>query len=302
MEGIDQVSLHFSPGGLRVLNAILGLVMFGVALELKVADFRRLVTQPRGVLTGLAAQWILLPALTLGLTLWWAPPPSVALGMILVAACPGGNVSNFLTALGRGDVGLSVTITSVSTLIAALATPLNLAFWGSLNPATAPLLRAVQLDLGELLGAVALLLLAPLALGMLLAARRPALTARLRGPLKLISLLIFAAFLGVALWNNRGPFVDHIGQIFLLVLAHNGVAFSVGYLTARLARLPVPERRAVTMEVGIQNSGLGLILIFGFFGGLGGMAIIAAWWGVWHIVAGLTLATLWGRLDERAAA
>ncbi len=298
---IDQVQLQFEASSLIVLNVILGLVMFGVALDLKVSDFGRILTQPRGVLTGVAAQLILLPALTFGLTRLFDPLPSIALGMILVACCPGGNISNFLTWLGKGDAGLSITITSCSTLLSAVLTPLSLTFWGSLHPSTAALLQSVELDIGQMLLTVFLLLGLPLGLGMLVAAQWPALAQKLQKPFKIISLLVFATFIAGALGKNWEPFLDNVHKIFLLVLVHNALAFGTGYLSARLTGLSIPERRAVTMEVGIQNSGLGLILIFTFFGGLGGMAIIAAWWGVWHIIAGLSLVTLWTRLTPKAS-
>lgn len=292
---LDQIQLQFEPQSLWLLNIILGVVMFGVALDLKVADFRRIFTQPRGVLTGLVAQLLLLPALTLGLCLLFEPPPSVALGMILVAACPGGNMSNFLTWMGKGDAGLSITITSTSTLLSALTTPLNLAFWGSLNPHTAPLLRSVALDIPQMLLVVALLLILPLVLGMSVAAHYPRLAARMQKYFKVGSLLAFVVFVVAALGKNFGAFLQVIDQIFLLVLVHNGLAFALGYASGWASRVPAAQRRAITMEVGIQNSGLGLILIFNFFGGLGGMAILAAWWGIWHLVAGLSLVALWSR-------
>ena len=110
--GIDEIRLAFNPASLMILNVILGVLMFGVALDIKVADFRRIARDPRGPLVGLGAQFLLLPGLTFLLTLILDPPPSVALGMILVAACPGGNISNFMTYLARGNAALSVGMTA----------------------------------------------------------------------------------------------------------------------------------------------------------------------------------------------
>lgn len=300
MHPIDRVELRFDAGSLGLLNVILGLVMFGVALDLRVEDFRRALRSPKGPVVGVIAQFVVLPAVTFGLTLLLRPPPSVALGMILVASCPGGNISNFITHLSRGDTALSVTMTAVSTVAAVVMTPLNITFWGGLNSATAAVLTEVHIDFFEMLGTVGTLLGVPLLLGMLIGAKLPKVAGHLRKPFKFLSLAFFAAFVAIAFNKNFDHFLVSIGFIFLPVLIHNGLALSSGYLAGRVAGLRVPERRAVAIEVGIQNSGLGLILIFNFFDGLGGMAVIAAFWGIWHIVAGLTLATAWSRMPTGA--
>jgi len=301
MHPIDQVELRFDAGSLGLLNVILGFVMFGVALDLKVEHFKRALRSPKGPAVGVIAQFVVLPAVTYGLTLLLQPPPSVALGMILVASCPGGNISNFITHLSRGDTALSVTMTSVSTVAAVVMTPLNITFWGGLNPATAPVLTQVHIDFFQMLATVGTLLGVPLLLGMRLGAKLPKVAGHLRKPFKFLSLAFFAAFVAIAFNKNFDHFLLSVGFIFLPVLIHNGLALSSGYLAGRIARLPVAERRAVTIEVGIQNSGLGLILVFNFFDGLGGMAVIAAFWGIWHIIAGLTLAGIWSRRPSDAS-
>lgn len=297
MQGIDAVQLQFDPSSLILLNVILGLIMFGIALDLKLEDFKRILTQPRGAIIGIATQIILLPAFTFGLILILEPHPSVALGMLLVSACPGGNVSNFLTHLGGGNASLSITTTAFSTALCVVATPFNLSFWASRYEPTAALLEQVSLDPVQMFITIFTILGIPLVLGMSLNARKPTWTQKLRKPFKIISMIFLLSFIAVALVNNFGPFLDHIGGIFVLVLVHNAIAFTLGNVVAHTARLPVRDRRAITMEVGIQNSGLGLVLIFTFFDGLGGMAIIAAWWGVWHILAGSTLVGYWRRFQ-----
>ena len=134
---------------------------------------------------------------------------------------------------------------------------------------------------------------------MTLAARRPDLAQRLRKPFKIGSLVAFGGFVAAALGANWTYFLHYIGLVAVVVFLHNATALALGYGMARLARLPRYDARAISIEVGIQNSGLGLTLIFTFFGGLGGMAIVAAWWGVWHIVAGLSLAWVWSRRPVR---
>ncbi len=298
---IDQLVLKFDPKNLLVLNVILGLIMFGVALDLRVADFRRAVKNPRGPTIGLLCQFLLLPALTFLLARLVAPTPSVALGMILVASCPGGNMSNFITHMARGRTELSVTMTAISTVAAIVMTPLNLKFWASMDPGTNALLQQVELNPLSLLGTVATLLGVPVVVGMLLAAKAPGLAAKLRKPFKIASLLFFGVFICVAFAANLKNFVMCIGIVFFPVLIHNAFALALGYVTARLSRLPEADARAVSVEVGIQNAGLGMILIFDFFDGLGGMAVIAAWWGIWHIIAGLGVARLWTLRDASRA-
>jgi len=292
---VDQLSLNFDQSSLVVLNLLIGLMMFGMALGLDVDDFRRLVRMPRPAAIGLGAQFLLPPFFTFLLTLVLHLPPSIELGMILVAACPGGNLSNIMTYLAGGNAPLSVGMTAVSTAAAVVMTPLNLSVWGSLNPATAPILRAVSLSPLDLFLTIVLILGIPLALGMGFARWRPHLAARATGPAKVFAVVVFVGFVAVALANNWQNFLDFIGFVAVVVAVHNALAFGIGFAAATASRLEERDRRAVTIEVGLQNSGLGLILVFNFFGGVGGMALIAAWWGIWHIVAGLTLAAVWSR-------
>lgn len=299
MNEIDLVRLNFNPGSLWALNAIIGLVMFGVALDLKVADFKAVLTMPKPVVIGLFGQFLLLPALTFVLVLLVRPAPSIALGMMLVAACPGGNISNFLTHHAKGNTALSITMTAVSTAVAIVMTPLNLSLWGGLNPDTAMVLKEVALDPLEMLLAVFLLLGLPMIAGMWVGHRFPGFVERAHKPVKRVSIAIFGLFVLGALAANWRYFLDYVGFVVFAVFLHNGVALATGYYAARFSGLPERDRRAVSIEVGIQNSALGLILIFNFFDGLGGMAIVTAWWGIWHIISGLTVSTIWSRRDPQ---
>jgi BASS family bile acid:Na+ symporter len=295
MSEIDLVRLNFTPASLTALNVILALVLFGVALDMKPADFKGIVNAPRATLVGLAGQFVLLPAVAFGLGLLLKPAPSIALGMILVAACPGGNMSNFLTHFARGNTALSITISAFSTIGSLFFTPFNIAFWGSLNPETAKLLHAVALSPLEVLLAVVFLLGIPAALGMSVAHWFPALAKRVHKAFKVVSLVVFGAFVVGALAANWQHFIDHVGRVVLVVFLMNGLGLLVGYWSGRLVGLPERDCRATSIEVGIQNSGFGLVLVFNFFEGMGGMAIVAAWWGIWHILSGLALASWWRR-------
>ncbi|MBM7508168.1 MULTISPECIES: bile acid:sodium symporter family protein [Nocardioides] len=280
---------------LTLLNILLGLMMFGVALTLRPADFVRIVKAPKAPAAGLVAQFVLLPAGTC-LAAWLLPVSAeVALGMMLVAACPGGSFSNILTWLARGNVAVSVSMTAVSSLAATVLTPLNFALYGTLNPRTRDLMTDISLDRVDLLLLVLLVLALPMALGMLVGGRFPGFAARSEKPWRIGSMLVFLAFVAIAFGNNLELFLDQIGTFFWVVVGHNALALLLGQLIGRGLRMPVSDRRAVTLEVGIQNSGLGLVIAFTFFPELGGVLLVAAFWGVWHLVSGLTLAQVWSR-------
>ena len=155
------------------------------------------------------------------------------------------------------------------------------------------LLRSFSLDPLHMLLDVAMLLGVPLAAGLIVSHRFPALARRVHGPMRNFSLLVFIVFVVGALAMNWAIFREYGRFVIVVVLIHNALALAGGYGIARAAGLPERDRRAVAFETGIQNSGLGLVLVFNFFGGLGGMAIVTAWWGIWHIVAGLSLSTFW---------
>ena len=295
MADIDLVRLNFDPHTLLLMNVVLGFVMFGVSLEIGPDDFRQALRTPRGLAIGLVAHHLVFPAFTYLLVLLLQPRPSIALGMILVSSCPAGNISNFLTHLARGNTALSVSVSTLSTLTAIFMTPVNIAFWGGLYAPAAAILRAVNVDPVEMFLHVVLLLGLPLAAGMFVTRTWPRFTQRARGPMKLLSIVVFLLFVAGALAANWEYFVRYVGLVVGVVLVHNASALATGYGLAGAAALPERDRRAVSIECGIQNSGLGLILIFDFFGGLGGMAVVAAFWGIWHIVAGLSVATLWSR-------
>lgn len=297
---VDQIQLNFSPAGLMAVNAAIGLMMFGVALDLKLSDFVRILRKPKAPAIGLAAQFLLLPALTCALTLIIRPQPSMALGMILVAACPGGNLSNLMTYLAGGNAAISITMTAVSTVAAVFMTPLNLSIWGAVNPDTAEILRSVSLDPVDIFVTVFVILGIPLTLGLIVGRVKPALVEKVRKPFKIATVVIFVGVVAAALASNWSIFLEVIGMVVFVVMAHNAMALSAGYAAGRLVRLPPRDTRAVAFEVGTQNSALGLVLVFNFFEGLGGMAVIVAWWGVWHTISGLTLAFFWSRrrLDQ----
>ncbi|NOX32650.1 MAG: bile acid:sodium symporter family protein [Deltaproteobacteria bacterium] len=284
---IDQVRLNFNPTGIAIINAAIGLMMLGVALELKIDDFKRILASPKAPFIGLMAQFILLPAFTFLLVLIIKPHPSIALGMILVAACPGGNLSNIITYLANGNSAVSISMTAVSTVAAIVMTPLNISLWGTLDPATASILKQVSLSPLDVFITVFLILGIPLLTGMSIGHFLPGLAKKVKKPFKIFSLCFFIIIVCGALAANFQYFIKYVGIVMVAVFIHNALALNIGYWSGKLSRLDERDCRAVCIEVGIQNSALGLVLVFNFFDGLGGMAILVAWWGIWHIIAGL---------------
>ena len=292
---VDEIRLNFNPASLAVLNAVLAFLMFGIALDTKLEDFRRVMRMPLAFTVGIVAQFIALPAITYVLTLLLQPGPSIALGMILVACCPPGNVSNILTHRANGNVALSVSMTAVSNAIAIVAMPLNFAFWGGIHPTAAPLLKTIALDPLEMLVHILLIIGIPFVLGIWCAHRFPGWTARFKKPVRILSFVALIAFIVGAIAGNWRYFLDYVGLVLLAVVIHDALAFGTGYAIARAVGLPDYDRRALSIEVGIRNAGLGLVIIFSFFGGLGGMAVVAGVWGFWDIIAGLLLAGWWAK-------
>ncbi len=303
---LDDIRLNFSPLGLTILNITISLIMFGVALELKPGHFRNLVQNPKSAIVGATSQFILMPALTflLAFSLRNYITPTIGLGMILVASCPGGNVSNFFTSLARGNVALSVSLTAVSDIGAVLITPFSFAFWGNLFTrayvlsSAETLVRPLEIEPFHVFQTIFLLLGIPLTLGIIVNMKFPKFTEKIVVPIKRFSLFAFTAIIIVLLANNWGYFKLYIKFIFIIVFIHNALVLTLGYSFATLFRRPLADRKTITIETGIQNSGLALVLLFNpkIFPpdlAIGGMAFIAAWWGIWHLIAGMTIAGLW---------
>lgn len=295
MEVLDSVKINFNPDQLTFLNICLAFIMFGVALDLKVSNFKEIIRQPKGAFVGLTSQLLLLPMLTLGLIFLIQPPTSVAIGMLLVSVCPGGNVSNFAVHLAGGNVALSVLLTSISTLAATFTMPLLFIYLTPMIPGGADFQKTVAVSPLDMIMTIVQLIIIPLIIGMVVNDRLPKFTALIRKPIRALSLLIFAGFVVVAVMANRENLMNYIHLIFFLVFAHNAIALSMGYGFALLNKLSTYDARAISLETGIQNSGLALIIIFNFYEGLGGMAMIAAWWGVWHLISASSLAYFWSR-------
>ena len=307
IRNLDALNVTMN-GGSTLLNIVLAFVMFGVALGIKPATFIDIVKNPKSIITGIVCQLVLLPALTLLLTMVFGHwiSPMIALGMILVASCPGGNISNFITSLSRGNSELSVSLTAFNTAACVITTPLNFAFWGKMYLNFAGnhgigTLPELQIPLGEIFQSIFIIMGIPLVLGILCGQYLPKVAKVLKKPLQYLSIAVFIAMVVIIFTGNLDVFMACIKYIFLIVLLHNLLALGIGFGTSTLLKLPYKDRRTLTIETGIQNSGLGLILLLnpnifpdtGAWANNGGMLVITAWWGVWHIISGLTLAFTW---------
>ncbi|WP_395702396.1 bile acid:sodium symporter family protein [Aquabacterium sp.] len=285
-----------------ILSLVLATLVFSVALELKVDDFTRVAKLPRAVVCGLIPQFVLLPVGTWLATLVLDLPANTEAAMILVAACPGGSLSNVVTHRGRGNTALSVSISAVAAVMALFLTPFNFAWMMATNPATAAWMRALQLDASDIWWSLLALLALPMAAGLLLGHHAPRFTARIRVPLGNFSLLALLAFIVGGLVSQRALLNAQILPQLLIVVLHNAGGLLLGWLCATAFRVTERDRRAIVIEGGMQNSGLALGIIAVQFHADLGMVIIASLWGIWHIVSGLTLAQWWRWKDVRLAA
>jgi len=302
---IDSIQVQLNAGGMNTINIVLAFVMFGVALGIQPKIFVDVFRKPKSVLLGMCCQLILLPAFTclLAIILGKSISPMMGLGMILVAACPGGNISNFMSSLGKANIELSVSLTAISTALAIFMTPFNFWFWGNIYLNTANVAAEVPtlvIPLWDVFKTIFILLGIPLTLGILTSHFLPKVANALKKPLQWVSILFFIAMVILSFSSNMDAFLRCVKYIFLVVFIHNLLALSIGFGVGTAFKVPFRDRRTLTIETGIQNSGLGLALMLGtsLFAGFpphGGMLVITAWWGIWHIVSGLTVATIFNR-------
>ena len=309
IEVIDGISVTLNAGGMNTINIVLAFVMYGVALGIKPGTFLKLLKNPKPIFVGMLSQLVLLPMLTFLLALAFGSSISwtMAIGMILVASCPGGNISNFMSSLSKADGELSVSLTAISTALAIFLTPFNFWLWGNLYIKAAGLAAEVPqlvIPLWDVFKTIFILLGIPLTLGILTARYLPKVAEKLKKPLQWFSIIFFIAMVVLSFAGNIDAFLKCIKYIFLVVLIHNLLALSLGFSTATAFKLSKTDRRTLTIETGIQNSGLGLVLllgtpIFANFPPHGGTLVITAWWGIWHIISGLAVSTIFNRIDSK---
>ncbi len=292
---IDSIKIHFTTDNLLVLNICLALIMFGIALDMNIRDFKNLLQTPKPIIVGIIAQLLVAPLVTLSLVYIFNPPPSVALGMVAISACPGGNNSNYSTHLAKGNAALAVTTTSLSVLACIFTLPLYIWLGGKIIGFGDRAGIAVSLGFTDMLKIVITLILLPLAIGMYIGSRKNSRIENIKKPFKIFSQILFFGLIIAAIISNFRNIVQYVQHVFLIVLVLNAAALASGYFFAKLNGLKEADCRALSFETGIHNVTLALIIIFNFFGGLGGMALVAAWYGIWDLITGFSLAMWWKR-------
>jgi len=306
---LDSIQVTMNAGGMNTINIVLAFVMYGVSLGIKPHTFVDLFKKPKSVILGMCCQLLLLPLLTFCLCLamgsWISP--MMGLGMILVASCPGGNISNFISSLSKADIELSVSLTAISTALSVLMTPLNFLIYGNLYLHLSDIAGDVpnlSIPIWDVFKTIFILLGIPLICGILTSQYLPKVAEKLKKPFQWLSIAFFLAMVVLSFLGNLEAFKKCIQFIFVVVLIHNLLALLTGFTVGTLFKVPEADRRTLTIETGIQNSGLGLVLLLGtsIFAGFpphGGMLVITAWWGVWHIISGLTVAGLFNLSDRK---
>ena len=298
MQGLDAISINFSENNVLFLNLCLGFIMFGVALDIKWADFKYVLEEPKALLTGIVSQLILLPLMTVALIWVIRPEYALALGMVLIATCPGGNVSNYAVHLSKANTALSITLTSISTLCCVFTTPLLFKAIKSILPASEIANASFDISFYNMASIIFQLIIIPLIIGFTLNHFLPRWVDKIKKIVQKLSFVIFIGFVIFAVLGNLDNLFNYLHIVFFLVIIHNSLALLMGYWwPKRIIGLSTYDSRAISIETGIQNSGLALILIFNFFDGNGGMALIAAWWSIWHLISAGSIALWWRRKE-----
>lgn len=282
--GVALLVPELFAGGAPAIPWLLAVIMLGMGMTLRVGDFAVVARGPWALLLGVAAQYVVMPLLGYGLAVALDLSPALAAGMVLVGSAPGGTASNVMVYLARGDTALSVAMTTVSTLLAPILTPL-LVLWlaGEFLP----------VDTGALFVSIVQIVLAPVVLGVLLRAVAGRFVDRVLPALPLVSVAGITAVVAIVVAASAETVLSVGLLVVLAVLLHNGLGYAVGYLIARITGQTVPGRRAVSIEVGMQNSGLAAALATVHFSPAA--ALPAAIFSVWHNVSGSALASYWSR-------
>ncbi|GGA52680.1 sodium transporter [Kroppenstedtia guangzhouensis] len=273
------------------VTPLLGIIMFGMGLTLKGEDFRLVFQRPGPVLAGVCLQFIIMPATAWIVATSLGLPPELAAGVILVGACPGGTASNVIVYLSKGDVPLSVTLTSISTLLAPLITPFLL--W-SLAGSWLPV------DFGSMVLSILQVVILPIFLGLLIRRFFPVVVQRATKALPLISVTTIVIIVAGVVALNADSLGKTALPVILAVILHNALGLLLGYWGARILKLDEPRSRAISIEVGMQNSGLAVTLALAHLNPIA--ALPGAIFSIWHNISGPFLATYWSRKSRRKAA
>ena len=269
-----------------VINPLLGVIMFGMGLTLKWEDFRVVFARPRDVAVGCVAQFTVMPLLAFVLARLFQLDEALTVGVVLVGCCPGGTASNVITYLAKGDLALSVGMTGVSTLLAPLATPLLVWLLAG---------KTVDVDVAAMFLSILWVVILPIIAGLLVKRLLPKQTERATAYLPAMSSLAIAAIVLIVISNSASKLLSGGLVIVVVVMLHNILGLSVGYLIARLLHLTIPKRRALSIEVGMQNSGLASSLATLHFASYPMATIPGAIFSVWHNISGAIVARIYAK-------
>jgi BASS family bile acid:Na+ symporter len=273
----------------KVINYLLGVVMFGMGLTLNLNDFKIVFSRPKDVVIGCLAQFTIMPLLAWGLARLFSLDEDLALGVVLVGCCPGGTASNVITYLAKGDLALSVGMTGVSTLLAPLLTPLlTLALAG----------KSVNVDVWGMLLSILWVVILPIVIGLTVKWLWPRITEKAATYLPALSSIAIATIVAIIIGANASKLLTGGVVIILVVMLHNICGLSLGYLLGRLLRLSEPKKRAISIEVGMQNSGLASSLATIHFATYPLATIPGAIFSVWHNISGAIVARLYTHYDK----
>ena len=266
------------------INPMLGAIMFGMGLTLSPADFKVVLSRPKDILIGCLTQFTVMPLLALGLTWAFSLPQELAIGVILVGCCPGGTASNVITYLAKGDLALSVGMTAASTLLAPLLTPLLVWLLAG---------TMVDVDTVGMLMSIVYVVIAPIVCGLLCQRFLPKLTKLLTPYLPAFSSIVIAMVVGIVVSHNAGRLLTAGLLIVAVVMIHNILGLAIGFTVGRLLHLQRPKCVALSIEVGMQNSGLASSLAVLHFAAYPLATIPGAVFSVWHNISGALVAKLY---------
>lgn len=273
----------FAAIDLWVINPMLGLIMFGMGMTLSPQDFRIVFSRPKDVIIGCTAQFTVMPLLAWVLSWLFDLPPELALGVILVGCCPGGTASNVITYLAKGDLALSVGMTATSTVLAPLMTPLLTWLMAG---------KFVDVDAVAMLMSIVYVVIGPIAAGFLIQRYMPRFTRWAVAYLPAFSSLMIALLVAIIVGHNAGQLLKGGMVVVLVVILHNIGGFTLGYVLGRLLGLSDDKRKAISIEVGMQNSGLASSLATIHFAAYPMAVVPGAIFSVWHNVCGAFVAKL----------
>lgn len=272
-----------------VIIYLLGIIMFGMGLTLQPSDFKILATHPKAVIIGIVAQFAIMPSIAFLLAKLFALPAEIAAGLILVGSCPGGTSSNVMTYLARGNIALSVGMTSVTTLLAPLLTPA--VFWLFAK-------QWLDINAASMLISIIKMVLLPIFLGILAHKFFRKQTEAATQILPLVSVISIALIIAGVVAVSRQNILQNGILMLVVVILHNGLGYLLGFFVAKFAKLPYDAQKTVAIEVGMQNSGLGVALAKAHFVLYPVVAVPSAIFSVWHNISGALLATYWARKNH----